>query len=174
MHQDMAISGLKSTSSQIVISFNNPESAANTFTQAVVDLQLNPLDNEVFVVQSIDLEVGLPDALPGTDSATRGSISTTSRTTLGGLNNSNTMAIVQKSIRAAGWADSGVAFFAQSGESPPTQLDYLAIIATNDFFIQCQGSGNLTAKSVSGKLYGYRAKASASVFAALVQSEILS
>jgi len=59
-------------------------------------------------------------------------------------------------------------------ETPPAALEYIAIIATNDFFTQIQGTANANAKGVTGKLYGFRAKASASIYSALVQSELLS
>ena len=50
----------------------------------------------------------------------------------------------------------------------------MGIIATNDFFIQVEGTNNTAAKIASGKVYGYRARADAAVYAALVQSEVLS
>ncbi len=53
-------------------------------------------------------------------------------------------------------------------------LDYIGIISTNDFFLQIQGGGNLTPKIGNVKVYGYRAKADAATYAALVQSEVLS
>ena len=37
-----------------------------------------------------------------------------------------------------------------------------------------KGVGNATARGMAGKLYGYRAVASADIYAALVQSEVLS
>ena len=46
---------LKQTSEIIAIGFSIDETAANTFTQVRVDLQLNPLDNEVFVVSAFDV-----------------------------------------------------------------------------------------------------------------------
>ena len=45
--------GLKSTSGQIIISGKLAESSANTYTQEEVDLQLNVLDREVFVVTAV-------------------------------------------------------------------------------------------------------------------------
>ena len=84
------------------------------------------------------------------------------------------MGIAVNQIRAAGLADGGVPFSQTAGESPNTLLEYVAIIATNDFFCQTQGTNNVQAFQMSGKLYGYRATASADVFAALVQSEVLS
>ena len=53
-------------------------------------------------------------------------------------------------------------------------MEYLDIIATPDFFLNVQGSGNTGRMSVAAKVYGYRAKADASTYAALVQSEVLS
>ena len=53
-------------------------------------------------------------------------------------------------------------------------MEYLGIIATNDFFIQIEGANNVLLKSMVGKLYGYRAIADAATFAALTQSELLS
>ena len=165
--------GLKETSSLISIGFEVSEGAANTFQEERVDLQLNPLDNEVFVVYSIDLDVGAPDAIAGTSTVMAGSLSTTSRTTVGDLSDSNVLANKQLQIRAGGFVDGGVAFQTGSTESPATQLEYLGIIATNDFFVQVQGTNNGIAHSMTGRVYGVRAVASSSVYAALVQSELL-
>ena len=166
--------GLKQTSSLIVIGASVTETAPNTFTQARVDLQLNPLDNEVFVVQAVDLETSSPDAIAATDTRTSGSLSSTSLTALGTLDQSQVMAVAQDAIRAGGFVDGGVGFSRSSMETPPAGLEYIGIIATNDFFLQVQGLGNATAKSMTAKVYGYRATASAATYAALVQSEVLS
>lgn len=165
---------LKRTSSTIVIGARVPESAANTFTEGSVDLQLNPLDNEVFVVQAIDLNVANPDAIAATDTSVTATLTTTSQTSLPGLQSSNTLALKELSIRAGGFVDGGVSFQTHSMETPPAMLDYIGIIATNDFFLQIQGAANAGAKAVSCKVYGYRAKADAATYAALVQSEVLS
>lgn len=168
--------GLKETSSLITIGASVAESAANTFTEAQIDLQLNPLDNEVFVVQAIDLNVTPPDYDGSQNTATFGSLSTTSRTGIGTLADSNVMAVARDSIQidTVGGNPFGAAFSRMSGETPSTALDYLGIIATNDFFLQVLGSGNTNAKNMTCKVYGYRAKADAAVYAALVQSEMLS
>jgi len=173
----MAIKGLTQTSSLITIGFSNPESAANTFTQARVDLQLNPLDNEVFVVQAINLDPLAPDVVPGTNTSTAASMTTNSQTAIATLATTSCMATANMDIRTAAAlaaASAGVPFTRTSMETPPAALDYIGIIATNDFFTQIKGSGNTNAKGVSGKIYGYRAKAASSIYAALVQSELLS
>lgn len=164
---------LKKTSSTIVIGFNVTESGANTFTQDRIDLQLNPLDNEVFVVQSIDLDALAPDALIGVNTETEASLSTTNRTTMGFLSDSNVMAVAKIQFRSGNAGTPPAAYWSSSMEAPPTVLPYLGIISTNDFFIQVEGANNAAAKAVHGKMYGYRAKADSATYAALVQSEVL-
>ena len=166
--------GLKSTSSLIVIGAKVVESAANTFTQARVDLQLNPLDNEVFVVQAIDLNCSPPDATAGANSDTTCALTTTSQTAMPTFSATQLLSKKELAIRAAGFADGGVSFDTGTSETPPSTLSYIGIISTNDFFIQVEGGGNAVAKSGLAKVYGYRARADASVYAALVQSEVLS
>lgn len=166
--------GLTLTSSMIAIGFSVTESAANTFTQEQVDLQLNPLDNEVLVVYAIDLDPETPDATPGANSAVNTSLTTTSQTALGNLSQSACLATAQNRIVGLGYVDTGVGFQKTSMETPPSQLSHIGIIATNDFFVQVQGLNNTGAKGVSGKMYCARAKASSAQYAALVQSEVLS
>ena len=165
---------MKRTSSTIAISFRVNTSAADTFTQNQVDLSLSPLDNEVFVVEAIDLDVAPPTAIAATDTSGTGSLSSTSLTAVGQLDNTNVLARKELAIRAAGFLDGGVSFESGSLESPPTQLQFLGVIATNDFFIQCDSTNTGVVRSMTGKLYGYRAKADAATYAALVQSEVLS
>tara|TARA_Y100000004_G_scaffold190835_1_gene248588 strand:- start:411 stop:926 length:516 start_codon:yes stop_codon:yes gene_type:complete len=166
--------GLKPTSQLISIGFGVTESGANTFTQAQIDLQLNVLDREVFVVQAIDLDVLPPDALIGTNSIVEASVSTTSRTAAGSLSNSNTLAVKKLFSRSGNATTPPVGFESGSMETPPTTMEYLGIIATNDFFAQIEGTNNAAVKSAAGKMYGYRAQADADTFAALTQSELLS
>ena len=166
--------GLKQTSSVVAIGFSVDEAAPNTFAQSSVDLNLSPLDREVFVVLAVNLDPFTPDAIAGTDTAVTGSLSTTSLTAVGGLDNTNVLARKELAIRAAGMVDAGVGFESGSLESPPTQLAFLGVIATNDFFVQIDSTNTGIVRSLTGKLYGYRAKADAATYAALVQSEVLS
>ena len=165
--------GLKETSSLIQISTSLVESAANTFTQGQVDLQLNPLDNEVFIFYAIDINAATPDLNANLASSTFASVSTTSRTTVGSMAASNVLGIAQHDIRNDGVSAVG---FSQVAPETPTGmgLDYVGIIATNDFFVQILGVNNLNAKDVEVRLYGVRAKADSSIYAALVQGEMLS
>ena len=166
--------GLKKSSEVISIGFSVTESGPNTFTQGSVDLNLDPLNNEVFVVLAINLDPFIPSSLAGVDTRVAASLTTTSQNALASLADANCMARAAHQIQAAGFVDGGVAFTQLSTETPTANLDYIGIIATNDFFVQVEGAGNPVAKGVTGKLYGYRAKASAATYAALVQSEVLS
>lgn len=169
------VKGLKSTSSQIIISTEVVESAANTFTQSQVDLQLNVLDREVFVVTAVDLDVGSPNAIAATDTSMQMSISTTSRATIGNLADTNVLATALSQIRAGGFLDGGVGFMQQHPEAPTgNQLEYIGLIATNDFFLQYIGANNIAAGRGQCRVWGYRAVADAATFAALTQSELLS
>ena len=164
--------GIKETSGLIVISTSIAESAANTFTTELVDLQLNPLDNEVFVVYGIDIDVSAPDLVPATSTVAAMSVSTTARTQVGGIDQANVLAANRIETQEAGGAAVTNAY--SSDSAPSTQLEYLGIIATNNFHLNIEGTNNLAALGGNARVYGVRGRADASVYAALVQSELLS
>ena len=164
--------GLKQTSSVVSIGFGVDESGANTFTQGQVDLNLSPLDREVFVVLAVNLDPFTPECIVGTDTKVESSLTTTSQTAVANLSNANCLAASGNFIKSD--ATAAVSFQSLGAETPPATLEYIGIIATNDFFIQVKGTGNTAAKGMDGKLYGYRAIADADIYAALVQSEVLS
>lgn len=167
--------GFKKTSDLIAISFRVEESAANTFTQEEIALQLDVLNNEIFVVLATDLNLSAPDNVGGTSSDIRASVTSTSQTAIQGIGSTNTIAEAQLAIRGdAAQPSNSVGFQRAAEESYTGMLDYVALIATNNFFCAIKGGGNATAKAVSGRVYGYRARADASTYAALVQSEVLS
>ena len=166
--------GFKKTSEVIAISFGVDETAPNTFIQDEIALQLDVLNNEIFVVVAVDLDVTPPDALAGVDTTTNASISTTSLAAVGNLSQTNVMAQSSDRIRAAGFVDGGVAFSRAAESTYTGMVEYISLIATNNFFIQLQGGNNLAAKGLTGRLWGYRARADSTTYAALVQSEVLS
>ena len=174
MHFQCMVTGLKQSSSVVSIGFSVDESAPNTFTQGQVDLNLSPLDREVFVVLAVNMDPFTPEAVAGVDTKVESSLTTTRQTAVANLSNSNCIAASGNFIKAAGFVDGGVSFQSIGAETPPANLDFIAIIATSDFFIQVAGQGNLNTRGVDGKLYGFRATANADIFAALVQSEVLS
>lgn len=173
--------GLKATSSPIQISSSVSETGAGVFTSTQIDLTLNPLDNEVFVITQVNIDVDAPDmpAASGEQNFVSASLSTTSRATVGGINNENVLAAAQRYMGAKNINANNAASYQFDREDPnfvAQDLDYLGIVATNNMFLQVQGEGSspITPKTARCRVYGYRATASASVYAALVQSELLS
>lgn len=164
--------GLKETSSIIMIGASATETAPGAFTSQRIDLQLNPLDNEVFVVYAIDMDGKTPELIPATRTETKLSVSSTQRTSVGSIADSNVLAQLQTVVEEAGGG--AVLNAKHAGETPPAMLEYIAIIATNDFFVNVQGVNNLATVSGNVRLYGVRARADSSIYAALVQSELLS
>lgn len=166
--------GFKKTSEIIAISFDINELLPNVFQQEEIALQLDVLNNEIFVVLAVDLDLESPDAIAATDTRVTGSLCTTSQTAVQGLGNTNCLAQSRQDIRAGGFVDSGVAFERAANSTYTGMVDYIGLIATNNFFVQIIGANNLAAKALSGRVWGYRARADANTFSALVQSEVLS
>tara|TARA_Y100001972_G_scaffold78009_1_gene94806 strand:+ start:387 stop:902 length:516 start_codon:yes stop_codon:yes gene_type:complete len=167
--------GLKANSGMLVIGATATESAVNTLTTTEVSLQLNALDNEVFVVTAVDIDNQIPDPVGGKITSSNAWV--TKQDPAGvrpGFEQSNVIAT--KTIAQDDRLGNGtpVGFETSSMESPATDMDYLNIIATPDFYLNVIGDNTQSTISSSIKLYGYRAKAEAAVYAALVQSEVLS
>jgi len=164
--------GFKKTSDLIAISFRVDESALNTFTQDEIALQLDILNNEIFVVLAVDLNPSSPDLVAAQTTENQCAVTATTQTTSQNLDNTNTIAVASLSIVSD--AANSVGFTRAAEESYAANLDYVSLIATNNFFVSIEGRNNTGAKSVTGRLWGYRAKADSSTYAALVQSEVLS
>jgi len=168
--------GLKSTSSPIQISAKATELLPNTFLFDTIDLNLNPLDNEVFVVTQINLDCDAPDSVTATSTQVDASLSTTQRVSVGDISNQNVLASARKQIicNAAMTADGGLVFDREDPTFTALSEEYIGIIATSNCFLNIAGTNNGNIKEVSVRIFGYRARADASVYAALVQSEVLS
>jgi hypothetical protein len=181
--------GLTRNSSPIQVSGRIQESATDTFTSVEIDLTLNALDQEVFVVTQLNLDVAAPD-IPYTyalaDPNTRASsevvatLSSTARTTVGSIADSNVIGQAKRStdlqlIVVAGQTTGVTTFFDR--EDPlfaPTTEEYIGIIATSNMHINLKGFQNDSPKTCDVRVYGYRAKMDAAGYAALVQSQVLS
>lgn len=166
--------GFKKTSETIAISFSVTESGIGVYTEDEVALQLDILNNEIFVVLAVDLNLSPPDAIAGTDTRVISTVASTASTAMQGLSNTNVLAVARDDIRAAGFIDSGVGFSRGATETYTGDVDYIGLIATNNFFVALQGNANTALSAVNGRVWGYRAKADSSTYAALVQSEVLS
>lgn len=168
--------GLKQTSSPIQVSASVVESAANTLTVDTIELNLNPLDQEVFVVTQVNLDVNAPDSITATTTSVEATLSSTRRTTIGSISDQNVIAAGQRLIvcNAGMTPDGGHTFDREDPTFTSLSEDYIGIIATSNAFLNVVGLGNGNAKGARVRIFGYRATASASVYAALVQSEVLS
>jgi len=165
---------LKTTSDIIQVGFSITESAANTFTQTQVDLQLNPLDQEVALIYAIDLDPTVPDNIAGTNTQVAMSLSSTSLTGFGNLSTSSVLANTVLNIQQDAGSVTGVPFQRTSLDTPVSGVPYIGIISTSNFFVQLLGNNNAAAKFGTGRVWMARARADAATYAALVQSEVLS
>lgn len=168
--------GLKSTSSPIQISARAVEAVAGTLAETEIQLSLNPLDNEVFVVTQVNLDVDAPDSVAATSTRCQASLSTTTRATVGTIADQNVLAAADRQIicNSGMTPDGGIPFDREDPTFTALSEDYIGIIATDNAFLQVISTGGGNVKNARCRIYGYRAKASASVYAALVQSEVLS
>lgn len=157
------------------------------FTVDQVDLQLNPLDQEVFVVVGVlaDWTGPAPEPIGSLPAGTLFNLTqlvafTTTRPTQQlGLSSNNCFATSRRQCIAQITAGPDVSTYTlveqNNTELPDAEIPYLAIIATSDFFVSgTDDVSNLNNMAIEYKIYGYRAKADAATYAALVQSEVLS
>ena len=166
--------GFKKSSDVLVISNSVTESAPATFTELQVNLPLDPLNNEVFVVLGIDIDLSNPENIPTVTTSVNGAITVTSQTAMLGIGNPRCLARATKAIQQGAGTVDGAAFTSNEGNTPNAMLDYIGIIATDDFFISVEAGNGTVVRSAAVRVWGYRARADASTYAALVQSELLS
>lgn len=168
--------GLKATSSPIQVSATVQEPGPNTFVSEELQLTLNVLDNEVFVITQLNIDVDAPDSVTATSTQSNASLSTTARTTVGSIADSNVLGSASRSIICNGamTPDGGIPFDREDPLFAAISEDYLGIVATNNMFLNLQGLNNGNPKNCRVRVYGYRATADSSTYAALVQSELLS
>ena len=91
---------LKATSSVFTIGAQALESAAGTFTEHKIDLQLNPLDNEVLAIYAVDLQPSAPEMIGGSNTSTLAQLTRRSQTGLLGIDNNDAIATVAHDIRS--------------------------------------------------------------------------
>ena len=164
---------LKRTSEPFIISTSVTESALNTFTQSEVQVNLNPLDQEVLLILAVDIDCFAPDVVAALNTAQTVSVSTSSQTAVVGIDDSACIAQQRIDVKTDGV--NHVVFDRAGSQAPSsTFLNYTSILATNNFFIQTEGVNNLGAKGGNVRMWCVRAKADSATYAALVNSELLS
>lgn len=167
----------KRSSSLLNIGAAVTETDVDTFTELQVNLPLNTLDREIFVVTDILIYTSNPDMNVGGNSALSAYCSKVSLANRG-LNSTDPsdsyfLGAKQWYVYDGG-AGSTIATEALPSDqyTTGTERDHLAVVATPDFFISIRGSAQSNPKEVAVRLTGYRAIADADTYAALVTEEL--
>jgi len=165
--------GVKQTSDIVAISTSVTESAANTLTSNTIELALSPLDNQVFVITKVDMDLQNPDLLPSTACALDVTLSSRSRTSVGSLADNDVVAISRRSVEGAAALSTSTSSIQEMPDQPGPGMDYLFIVFTNDLFLNILGTNNAAPLTCQARIWGYRGTANSSVYAAGVQAELL-
>ena len=165
--------GLKQTSEIIAISTFVEEAVPNVLESETIELSLSPLDNQVFVITKVDAMLSTPELIAGTQTNVRCSLSTVARATVGNLSDNDVVATFGRTITAAAGLTTAVSMDDIHPDQPAPGMEYLAIVFTNDMFLNIEGANNVAVKSASVRIHGFRATASSAVYAAGVQQELL-
>tara|TARA_Y100001937_G_scaffold102239_1_gene140546 strand:- start:299 stop:820 length:522 start_codon:yes stop_codon:yes gene_type:complete len=171
--------GFKKTSETIAVSSRAVQQLPGQFVSNVIELPLDALNNEIFVVLAIDFAISPPD-LDGSgalDSSTVCQLSVVQQSGITGLETATVLARGEAFIAADADGNGNtvaVPFTHQTNDTPDTNVDYIGIIATPNCFLELDSVNCQNPKAVAMRMWGYRAKADAATYAALVQSELLS
>lgn len=171
--------GFKKTSETIAVSSRAVQTLPGQFVSDTIELPLDALNNEIFVVLAIDFAISPPDldGSGGADSAVECQLSVVQQSGITGLETATVLARGETFI-AASLDNNGntvaTSFTHQSNDTPDSNVDYVGIIATPNCFLELDSTNCTNVKAVAMRMWGYRAKADAATYAALVQSELLS
>ena len=167
---------IKRTSSTLTLSASVLQTGANTTTIEKIPLQLNPLDNEVFIITGLNLDPDAPDSVANTSTTVECSLSTQLRTSVGTIADSNVVGAARTQIicNAGMTPDGGHVFVREDPLVAPAHEEYLAVVSSSDLFLNIVSTNNNNAKVCRARVYGYRAKADVATFNALLASELLS
>ena len=171
------VKGLKQTSPLFSVGAYIGESGPNTFTQLEVSLPLNTLDREVFVVTDVAVETSNPN-LDALDTRSTGYVSKVQipAATDPGINDTGILCLRRTQIEYDAGTGNSVAFEFNSPMnvlgSTGSPTDYIGVIATPNWFLAIQGVNNTGTMWAAARLWGYRAQATADLYAALVTEEL--
>lgn len=165
---------IKQITSLVNIGGKVTESAANTYTETTIGINLSPVDRQVFVITDVAFTSGEPESIPATRTALTYQVTKTSQTDIIGAQNPDLISVGQKFIQGGAaefsWFETD---FGGGGQtSTGGRNDYLMILATEDAFIGVVGMNNAIAHAAACRVTGYFATADASTYQALVLSEL--
>jgi len=164
----------KKMSNVFTVNTSLSESGASTFTTSTIAMNVDPLSQEVIIVLAADIDVQGVALVATKNTAVNASVSTTTRTTVGGLNSSNVIAAKRIAIRAD--AANAVSFESSHPDAPTSSsLDWIALVATDDIHLNLEGNAdNTDVGAMQVRLWCIRGQVKdPGVYAALVQSELL-
>jgi len=162
--------GYKWTSETFTIREAVTESAANTFTEATINLNLDSLSREILVIQRADLDLAYPDAVAGTYTSVNMSLANTSQAAVININDPDCIASANTVIVSPNPTSMGT-FQEQAPESVNLSDQPLYIVATDNLFLGIKGLNNTNAKSGYMVLHARRAKADAGTYSAILTSQ---
>lgn len=162
--------GFKYSSEQFEIRASVTESAANTYTQEEIQVNLDSLNREILIIMSVDIDTGEPFFVDGTNTNVTASLTKTSQTNTLAISNPACVANVSKSIRVSATPGSGV-YIQENLPILDHTGEYHSILATDNLFLGIEGTGNTSARAGHVLIKARRARADADTYAALVTSE---
>ena len=162
--------GYKWTSETFTIREGVTESAANTFTEQTINLNLDSLSREILVIQRADLDVAYPDGVPGSYTSVMCSLANTTQTGVINIDDPDCIASANAVIVSGAPGDS-VGFQEQMPETVNASDQPLFIVATDNLYMGIKGLNNTNAKSAYMVLHARRAKADAGTYSAILTSQ---
>jgi len=164
---------IKQITSLVNIGGSITESAASTFTEAQININLSPVDRQVFVITDVAFTSSEPSVVLGTSTAVTFQVTKTTQTGIITANNPDLVSRGSKHLFAGAgimaWAETD---FGTVQNTTGSKNDYLMILATEDAFIGVLGAANPAVRSAECRITGYFATADASTYQALVLSEL--
>lgn len=163
------------TSDPFYINGSVTESALNTYTQVQISAPLDSLNREGLLIHAIYFRSSIPDAVANLNSTIEMQVTTTSKTTIVGVNDANLLAH-RELVTTGGVAEfSGPHVIDMVANTDSYQGDMnLGLVATDDVYLAIRGINQTVVKGATVRIVASRIKLSADAYAALVTNELSS
>lgn len=163
------------TSDPFYINGSVIESGANTYTELQISAPLDSLNREGLLIHAIYFRSSIPDRVANLTSTIEMQVTTTSKTTIVGVNDANLLAH-RELVTTGGAAEySGPHVIDMVANTDSYQGDMnLGLVATDDVYLAIRGINQTVAKGASVRIVASRIKLSADAYAALVTNELSS
>lgn len=163
------------TSDPFYINGSVTESAPNTYTQVQISAPLDSLNREGLLIHAIYFRSSVPDRVPNLISTIEMQVTSTSKTTIVGVNDANLLAH-RELVTSGGAAEfSGPHVLDMVSNTDSYQGDMnLGIVATDDLYVAIRSVNQAVEKGATVRIVASRIKLSADAYAALVTNELSS